>query len=186
MLRPMATQYTVRPVRAHEWREVRALRLTALRDAAAQIAFHESYDDAAARPDTFWQDRTRGSSLDAGAGSGVRQFVVVADDGTWVGSATVLVERAGDVDFTGTVLPVSAGHVEGVFLDPGQRAHDLLAGLLGAATEWARQRGLSRARLHVHVDNGRARRAYEKAGFRATGAQIVAVNGPELEMAKPL
>ena len=51
---------------------------------------------------------------------------------------------------------------------------------------WWRERGLSGARLHVHVDNGRARRAYEKAGFVATGVRITAVNGPELEMAKPL
>ncbi len=182
----MTPSYTVRPIRAHEWREVKALRLAALRDDAAPIAFLESYDDAALRPDEFWQDRVRGSCTDAGGDAGVRQFVAVADDGTWVGTATVLVERAGDVDFAGAVVKESGGHVVGVFLDPGHRGRDLLGGLLGAATDWARERGLSRARLHVHVDNGRARRAYEKAGFRDTGGRVTTVAGPELEMARPL
>ncbi len=182
----MTPGYTVRPVRAHEWREVKALRLTALRDDAAPIAFLETYDDAASRPDEFWRDRTRGSSLDAGDDAAVRQFAAATDDGTWVGTATVLVERAGDVDFAGAVVPESGGHVVGVFLHPAHRGRGLLGDLLGAATDWARERGLPRARLHVHADNGRAQRAYEKAGFVATGARITAVNGPELEMAKAL
>ena len=54
------------------------------------------------------------------------------------------------------------------------------------ATGWLRERGLARARLFVHTENPRARRAYEKAGFVATGAQITAVNGPELEMVRAL
>ena len=182
----MTPAYTVRPIRADEWREVKALRLAALRDELAPMAFLESYDDAALRPDEFWQDRARGSGTDAGDDAGVRQFVAVTDDGTWVGTATVLVERAGDVDFTGAVVPESGGHVVGVFLDPGHRGRGLLGRLLGAATDWAQARGLSRARLHVHVDNGRARRAYEKAGFRDTGARITTVAGPELEMARSL
>lgn len=132
----MAPEYTVRPVRADEWRDVKVLRLQALRDEAAPIAFLESYDDAAARPDEFWQDRARGSALDAGADAGVRQFVAVAHDGTWVGTATVLVERVGDVDFTGAVVPDSGGHVVGVFLDPGHRGRGLLGVLLEAATGW--------------------------------------------------
>ena len=182
----MAAPYTVRPVRAHEWREIKALRLAALSDDAAPVAFLESYDDAAGRPDEFWQDRARGSSLDAGRDAGVRQFIAVADDGTWVGTATVLVESAGDVDFAGTVVQEAGGHVVGVFLAPEHRGQGVLTRLLAVATEWVRECGLSRTRLHVHVDNRRAQRAYEKAGFRATGVEITAVNGPELEMALPL
>jgi RimJ/RimL family protein N-acetyltransferase len=182
----MAAPYTVRPVRAHEWREIRTLRLAALSDPAAPIAFLESFDEAAGRPDEFWQDRARRSSLDAGQDAGVRHFVALADDGTWVGSATVLIESAGDVDFAGRVVELSGGHVVGVFVASANRGQGVLTSLLGAATDWMRERGRSRARLHVHVDNGRARRAYEKAGFVATGVQITAVNGPELEMAKAI
>lgn len=43
----MATAYTVRPLRAHEWREARTLRLAALQDDAARIAFLESHDEGA-------------------------------------------------------------------------------------------------------------------------------------------
>jgi GNAT superfamily N-acetyltransferase len=182
----MAAPYTVRPVRAHEWREIKALRLAALSDPAAPIAFLESFGDAAGRPDEFWQDRAQGSSLDAGHDAGVRQFVALADDGTWVGTATVLIESAGDVDFAGTVVQESGGHVVGVFVTPAHRGQGVLTSLLAAATDWVRERGLSGARLHVHADNGRAQRAYGKAGFVATGARIAAVNGPELEMVKAL
>lgn len=62
----------------------------------------------------------------------------------------------------------------------------VLGSLFDAATGWARERGLPRARLHVHVDNARARRAYEKAGFRDTGGRITTVAGREMEMALPL
>ncbi|MYV59587.1 GNAT family N-acetyltransferase, partial [Streptomyces sp. SID4931] len=46
--------YVMRVVRADEWPQVRQLRLEALRDPAAPVAFLESYEDAAAQPDAFW------------------------------------------------------------------------------------------------------------------------------------
>jgi hypothetical protein len=62
----VTTRYTIRPARAHEWRESKALRLRALSDDAAPMAFVESHGEAAARPDDFWQGRAQSSSLDAG------------------------------------------------------------------------------------------------------------------------
>jgi hypothetical protein len=105
--------YAVRPVRADEWRESRALRLEAL------------------AADEHWQEQARSSSVDAGPDATARLFVAVTADGDWVGSVVALVERDGDGDVGG-----------GLVSDP--------------------------------------------AGFVATGAQITAVNGPELEMEKPL
>ena len=45
----MADDLTVRPIRAEEWRRVRDLRLAALQDPDAEIAFYTRYAEAAAR-----------------------------------------------------------------------------------------------------------------------------------------
>ncbi|SOC48822.1 Protein N-acetyltransferase, RimJ/RimL family [Blastococcus aggregatus] len=182
----MTPGYVVRPVRAHEWREVRTVRLAALSDEVAAMAFLESYADAATRPDEFWQDRARRSSLDAGEDASARQFVAVADDGTWVGTAVALVERVGDVDIGGAAVTEPVGHVVAVHVAPGHRGQGLLAELFTAATDWLRGQGLPRARLFVHVDNARAQRAYEKCGFRSTGTLITTVAGTEREMERDL
>ena len=180
----MTTRYAVRPVRADEWREIKALRLRALSDEAAPMAFLESYGEAEARPDGFWQERAQGSAPDAGARAGARQFVAVTDDGTWVGTAAALVEEAGDVDFEGRVVEAAGGHVVGVFLLPEHRGRDVMGRLLEAIVDWLRELGLSRARLYVHADNIRAQRCYEKYGFRPTGARFTGTMGPEIEMAR--
>ncbi len=186
MLRPMATQYTVRPTRADEWREIRGLRLQALSDEVAPMAFLETHEAAVARPDEFWQDRARSSSVDAGGAAWARQFVAVADDGRWVGMVVALVERTGDENLAGAVVDRPVGHLVAVYLAPGHRGRGVLTDLFAAATGWLRERGLDRARLFVHTENVRAQRAYEKAGFRATGVRITTVAGTELEMAATL
>jgi ribosomal protein S18 acetylase RimI-like enzyme len=182
----MTAPYVVRPVRAHEWPEIKALRLAALSDAAAPIAFLQSYEVAAAWPDEVWQDRVRSSSLDAGEDAPRRQFVAVTGDGAWIGSALALVERAGDVAFDGAVADRTGGHVVGVYVAPDHRGRDVPAGLFEAAADWLRERGLTRMRLFVHVENARARGAYEKAGFRDTGTRVQTHAGTEMEMAAPL
>ena len=182
----MTPRYEIRPVRAHEWREIRALRLSALADEAAAIAFLESPEGAAARPDEFWQDRARGSSVDAGEEALARQFVATSEDGTWVGTAVALVEEVGQRDYAGSVIDRRGGAVVGVYLRPEHRGHGVMEDLLDALTAWLQSRGLPRARLNVHADNARARRLYEKAGFRATGTQFISSIGPEIEMEREL
>jgi RimJ/RimL family protein N-acetyltransferase len=178
----MPTQYTVRPVRAHEWREARALRLAALSDEAAPVAFLTTYDDAAARPDGYWREQTQTSSIDAGEEARVRQFVAISEDGAWVGTAVALVEEVGQRDYAGSVVDRPGGAVVGVYLRPEHRGRGVMEDVLGAVAGWLRARGLPRARLDVHADNARARRLYEKAGFRATGREFTSSIGPEIEM----
>jgi RimJ/RimL family protein N-acetyltransferase len=179
-------QYEIRPVHADEWRQIKTLRLHALSDEAAPMAFLESYAEASTRPDGFWEDRARGSSVEAGPGAGARQFVAVTEDGGWVGTAAALVEKAGDVDFEGAVIGRSGGHVVGVFLCPRHRGRGVVGRLLQAVTDWLRETGLEHVRLYVHADNARAQRSYEKAGFRPTGRRISGSIGPEIEMARTL
>lgn len=172
----------VRRVRAEEWRRLRDLRLRALQDPVASIAFLESYDEAAARPDDFWQGRASG----AAAGAAVAQFVAETGDGRWVGTATGLREEPGSEDFSGAAAEQLQVHVVGVYVDPDHRGSGLLQRLVDAVADWARECDVDRLRLCVHVDNGRARAAYERLGFRDTGRRIEASVGTEVEMARGL
>ena len=176
--------YTVRRVLASEWEAVRDLRLQALQDPVAHLAFLTSHAEEAAREDAFWQQRTMG----AAEGGSAAQFVVVdeSDDGRWVGSVTGLLEQAGASDFEGRDITERQVHVVGVWLHPAHRGQGLVQRALGAVADWARDRGATRARLYVHADNGRAQAAYEKAGFRATGNAFDGTIGREVELALPL
>lgn len=53
--------YKVRSLRVDEWPLAKALRLEALRDPVAPIAFMETYESAVARPDSFWRERAEGA-----------------------------------------------------------------------------------------------------------------------------
>ncbi|WP_371579037.1 GNAT family N-acetyltransferase [Streptomyces sp. NBC_01314] len=170
--------YGVRAVRADEWRAVRELRLAALLDPVAHLAFLETYEEAVARPDAFWKERTEG------AAEGVRerrQFVVEDGDGGWVGTVTVLVEEAGTRDFFGGIVERRQGHLVGVFLRDGHRGKGVGEAMFAAALEWARGVGVDRVRLFVNEGNGRAAAFYRRVGFVGSGVTVEGDEGLELE-----
>jgi len=160
--------HEIRSIRSDEWRQVKELRLVALQDPVAHLAFLETYEDAVSKADGFWQDRAEGAALGATAR---QQFVAVAEDGVWAGSVTVLVEEGGVPDVFGVVPERSQGHVVGVFVRPEYRgsAAGVTRGLFDAALAWSWEAGLERVRLFVHEKNSRAEAFYRKAGFRPTG-----------------
>ncbi|MCX4576002.1 GNAT family N-acetyltransferase [Streptomyces sp. NBC_01571] len=162
----------IRSIRADEWRSVKELRLLALRDPVAHLAFVETYEESVARPDSFWQERA------AGAAEGVlerRQFVAVDPDGVWTGSVVVLVEKAGELDILGNVSERDQGHVVGVFVRPEHRGSGVTDALFDAALAWAWEIGLERVRLFVHEKNGRAEAFYRRTGFAPTGGSTPSV-----------
>ncbi|MGB4136179.1 MAG: GNAT family N-acetyltransferase [Microbacterium sp.] len=162
----------VRRIRADEWAEVKALRLRALADPVAHLAFLDTAPHAAAQPDVFWQQRAQNSAV----GDGAAQFVAVADGGGWIGTATVLTSR----DRPG------AGLVVGVYIVDGHRGGGTIEALLDAAEAWSREQGHSALFLEVHVDNVRAQRAYERCGFVRTGEVTAHDNGEEYVMLRAL
>ncbi|WP_405979560.1 GNAT family N-acetyltransferase [Streptomyces sp. NBC_00158] len=170
-------QHVIRSVRAEEWQKVKELRLAALSDPAASMAFLETVEEAAAKPDEFWQDRAAG----AAEGLHVRQFIAEAPDGRWDGSVTMFIEAAGDTDFLGQVVEADQGHVVGVFVRPEQRGSGLTDALFAAALEWVWEREepvLDRVRLFVHEHNERAGGFYRRIGFRASGLVIPKPDDP--------
>lgn len=172
---------TVRRVRAEEWRAVRELRLQALQDADAVVAFLDTYEHAADQPDVFWKARTER----AANGDDAAQFVAV--DGTaWIGCVTVLRRPAGDVDHLGRTHDAPRADIVGVYVAPAHRGRGTIDALLSAAAEWAGALGDAALTLDVHADNARAQGAYRRSGFEPTGIRFTGPIGPELEMSRPL
>jgi GNAT superfamily N-acetyltransferase len=169
--------YVIRPVRAEEWAKCREIRLAALQDPAAPIAFLESYEQAFERPDGFWQDRTS----TAATGVVSRQFIAEAPDGRWVGTLTVLVERpAGEVRF-GEAATMDQTHVVGVFVRPEARGAGVAEALFKAALEWSWALAgprIERVRLYVHERNARAAAFYRRIGFVPSGDAVPVPGDP--------
>lgn len=171
----------VRRIRVDEWERVRDLRLDAVSDPAAPVAFLSSYEEESARDDEFWQQRSSGAST----GDAVAQFVAEAG-GEWIGTLTVLRWAAGATDHHGRAVTVPRGDVVGVFLRPEHRGQGIIEALFDAATGWAHAIGDERLVLDVHTDNARAQAAYRRLGFVETGLQFTGSIGPEIEMARPI
>ena len=172
---------SVRRVRAEEWPRVRALRLEALEDPDAAIAFLDSRADSAARPDAFWRDRAE----NAASGDAAAQFI--AEEGEeWIGTLAVLRRQAGDSDHHGEPLPSSRSDVVGVYVRPAHRGQAVIDALLEAAAEWAEERGDHALTLDVHADNARARAAYSRCRFVLTGREFTSAIGDEVEMRRVL
>ncbi|MFF4214381.1 GNAT family N-acetyltransferase [Streptomyces sp. NPDC001796] len=165
----IAETYVVRAIRAEEWPAVKALRLRALQDPVAHLAFLETYDQALAKPDSFWQERAAGCGEGA---AGARQFVAEGPDGEWVGTVTMLMEEAGTKDWAGFPVDRRQGHVVGVYVRPEHRGCGLTEVLFDEALEWAWRLGVERVRLIVHEDNGRAQAFYRRVGFAPSGVTV--------------
>ncbi|WP_029382169.1 GNAT family N-acetyltransferase [Streptomyces leeuwenhoekii] len=176
MSAPVSGDWVIRAVRADEWAAVRALRLAALRDPVARIAFLESYEAAADRPESFWRERAAGAAEGA---AGARQVVAEVPGGAWAGTLTVLIEEAGTTDWAGLPVERRQGHVVGVYVRPEWRGTGLTGALFDAGLAWAWRRGAERVRLIVHEDNGRAQGCYRKLGFVPSGVSVPMQGAPE-------
>jgi ribosomal protein S18 acetylase RimI-like enzyme len=139
--------YGVRESRMTDWRRYRALRLAALRDPMAPVAFFEPYEDAVRRTPEGWQRQAE--SLKERT-----TFAGEAADGSWAGMVTGILHDDGHV------------HIVGVYVAPEHRGAGLAEALMRAAVAWAGDREV---RLDVHENNERAARFYRRLGFRPTG-----------------
>ncbi|MET8557737.1 GNAT family N-acetyltransferase [Streptomyces sp. NPDC004959] len=170
----------IRVVAADDWPLAKDLRLAALRDPMAHLAFLDTYENAVGRPDVLWKEQAANSE----AGVRSRQFAAVAPDGGWIGSVAGIVEEAGAVDHFGLPIEERQAQLVGVYVRPEHRGGGRVLGPLVAAVRgWAAEVGAGRLRLFVHAENGRAVAAYERLGFVATGHRVrdQAGTGEELE-----
>jgi GNAT superfamily N-acetyltransferase len=178
---PVSDALAVRRVRMGESSRLRSIRLEALRDPAAHVAFLEKREEAEARPDEFWRERAAQVALSESAA----QFVAEAGR-DFVGTVTVLVPEADAVDYFGRRAVTGRALVVAVYIRPSHRGEGIIEALMDAAAEWAGGVGARELALDVHQDNARAARAYARCGFVATGRVSDGPNGTELEMVRGL
>jgi ribosomal protein S18 acetylase RimI-like enzyme len=167
----------IRRIRADEWREVRDLRLEALRDPLASVAFFETYEESKATPDEFWQERAAG----AADGSRVSQWVAQLE-GRWVGSVVVIAFRPGDTDYYGKDVVDARARLVGVYVEPSSRRLGVVEQLISAAAAWTRDQGFVALGLEVHPDNTRAVNAYLRCGFVDTGERVHSAGTADIVM----
>lgn len=171
----------VRRVLAGEGARLRALRLEALQDPVAGIAFLETHDAAAARPGSFWDERAASAALSPSSA----QFIAELG-AAWLGTVTILVPEPHVPDYFGRDRDEGTALVVAVYVAPEYRGRGVLAQLLTAGADWALAQGCGILFLDVHEENARARAAYARLGFVATGRTIVGQNGRELEMSREI
>ena len=152
------SHYDVRRVRADEWRQLRDIRLEALKD--TPIGFGEWYEDTLAKPESDWRERAAKVAQSAQTA----MFVAVDEHGRFVGTAGAFPKP--DTPETRTVT------IYAVYVTPAHRgARRGVASLLfDAVIGWSREVGAAQEiRLSVHERNDRAHAFYRRYGFVDTG-----------------
>ncbi|MFD3664720.1 GNAT family N-acetyltransferase [Streptomyces sp. NPDC058659] len=170
--------YSIRTPRADEWEQAREIRLAALQDPVAHLAFLDTYEAAVERPDDLWREWSERASV-SGDGS-VRQFVAERSDGSWAGTITLLVERPSEEARFGEPAKVEQTHIVGVYVRPEARGAGVIDALFRAGVEWSwtlSEPVVERVRLYVHEDNARAAAFYRRFGFVASGARVTLESG---------
>ena len=164
---------------------MRDLRLEALADPVASIAFLETREQALARPESEWRQRTERNATATDQAA----FVAVGDTGSehedFVGSVTVFTRRAGEPDYFERIPAVDTATLVGVYVSPAARGRGVIDALIGAARDWARDAGYPELTLDVHERNVVAIGSYRRAGFDVVG-EFVGDDGREIAMSVAL
>lgn len=167
--------YAVRTVHADEWRDLKLVRLRALREDAH--AFGSTYGQEATRDNAFWIQRAADNA------AGINSACFVAGPTGRDGSTDRFVGLA--VGFADESIPDLAWLVS-MWVAPEARGEGLGLELIDRVCGWAHSIGRTDIRLEVHADNTHARRLYDRAGFRQ--AEHIAgrpVPPCEIAMTKP-
>jgi GNAT superfamily N-acetyltransferase len=135
----------VRRLGEGEWRAWQSIRLAALADSPA--AFGSAAGDARVIPEEGWREMLRGAAI----------FVAAVDDGAVGVVAGLYRDSARDRG------------LGAMWVAPLWRGLGVAGMLVGAVLAWSRSEGAAAVGLWVPGDNARARRFYERQGFRMTG-----------------
>ncbi|NUS74268.1 MAG: GNAT family N-acetyltransferase [Corynebacteriales bacterium] len=159
--------FKIRAVRKEDWAQAKEIRLAALQDPLAKIAFIDQYESLVHKPDDFWRQRV----AVAAEGKTIGQLIAEDAQGRWQATITLIVELPGVESFE-DIPEVAQTHIVGVFVRPEARGTGLASQLLQEALNWSWQLvepSVERVHLWVHENNVRAESAYKRAGFIRTG-----------------
>jgi GNAT superfamily N-acetyltransferase len=162
---PPADSVTVRQARLGDEAVIRHVRLAALAD--SPIAFESTLEREQNRTDADWS--------------------------RWITRGTVFVlERAGEPMGLVAAVPHDSDNASvflvSMWVHPELRGARAADQLVAAVIAWAKTSGAAQVLLHVTEPNVRARRFYERTGFRATGLDFIRKRDglAEIEMAYSL
>jgi GNAT superfamily N-acetyltransferase len=157
-----ATPIRIRTTSAADAQQLRDLRLEALR--LHPVAFTADLAESEAQPPSFWAERAR-----AGAGGDGRQALFVADlDDALTGMAGIhLQPNRPKLAHSATIW--------GVYVRAAARRRGVGQRLVAACCDWARANGLRVVKLAA-VNDGPAKRCYERCGFVTYGVDPMAVH----------
>jgi len=153
----------VRPLRADETGLLKTLRLRSL--AEAPDSFANSFADASAKPDSYWQEMARSVTE-----PGRHVMFVAENDAAPVGLAFGLLDKE----------HAATAHLGGMWVDPAARGLGVGRALVEAVLAWARERGFARVALWVTEGNDAAITLYERTGFSRTGGRDCLASNPSL------
>ena len=163
---------SVRQIRANEWKIGRTVRLAALID--SPNSFSETYADAVAMPDAFWQGRAKRGA------KGEISFGALAFDGDEpVGMAVGIMDQADN----------SVAYLAAMWVAPAQRGTNAAPLLVDSVVDWAVSRSADILYAGSLEGNTRALAFYLKAGFSPHTGWVQAhptIDGSELVLSKRL
>jgi GNAT superfamily N-acetyltransferase len=142
---PLPPAVTITRLGEDDWRRWREARLAALTDSPA--AFGSAVEDEKAIAEGRWRELVRNSAV----------FVAMSGDEVAGAVAGLYRDSAEDRG------------LGAMWVAPQWRGRGLAGMLVAAVTAWSRSGNAVRVRLWVPDDNARARRFYEREGFRMTG-----------------
>ncbi|WP_369267751.1 GNAT family N-acetyltransferase [Streptomyces harbinensis] len=152
-------RYAIRTTRREDWARLRELRLAALLDPLAEVAFYQTYEAALEIPRQEWERRAAGERTttfigypvdpeDPAGSLGFPDSADFAVDKPWAGMVTVFPEPD---TFAGTDTDADSDtdHVTvvGVYVRPEHRGTGLARNLMRRVIDWAGEREV---RLRVH------------------------------------
>jgi ribosomal protein S18 acetylase RimI-like enzyme len=152
----------VRPVRAGEWRELRELRLRALK--ADPQAFGSTLAKEAADPESEWIEWAKASE----EGTRTCTFVAFGDRAGWQGMVFAALLDDGDAGLFG------------MWVEPRNRGKGIAAALVDAVIAWARERRVAKISLSVAEDNTAAASLFASKGFASTEERRPLPSRPEV------
>lgn len=166
------SEFSIRRTTSSDWREIRDLRIEMIRD--TPTAYAESLEDALALVEADWKLRGERGTAEHGIA-----IAAISNTDQWIGMMGGFVPDSQ----TGPLLV-------GVYVTPKWRGRQVgvTDALLATIEAWARNEG-QQLTLHVHEENARAQKYYERQGFIATGRSMSYNLDPtknELEMVKQL
>jgi len=155
----MSDEFTIRHATTSDLDAFRELRLEALKN--HPTAFGADYEESAARPNEYWQERLEFDKSQEALFFAEHESQLVGMTGIFRGSSKKSRHES---------------TIWGVYVRPQWRGHHISETLIRSCLGWAKEQGLAIVKLAVVTTNWSAIRCYERCGFTIYGKEPKAIS----------